>query len=378
MIYLDNAATTYPKPKSVIKTVKKSMRRFGANPGRSGYKMAVDTAEAVYNSREALKDFFGAQGAENIVFTQNCTAALNTCIKGLAEKGGNFVCSSLEHNAVIRPLEKLKLDGVCDYIIADTDINNDDITVNNFDKAVNDKTLAVIITAASNVFGFVLPIKRISQICKKRGIPLIVDAAQAAGIIPINVGELGIDFLCVAAHKGLYAPTGLGVLVINSDILPDTLAEGGTGSNSLSPLQPDFLPDRFESGTPATASIISVKESLKMINRIGLGEIYSHEYLLMKNLEDGLREMNKVRLYTSFSSSQRLAPVLSFNVKGYSSEQTASVLAEKGICVRAGYHCSLLAHKTFDTLETGTVRVSPSIYTKKSDINLLLNCIYKL
>ena len=378
MIYLDNDATTYPKPKSVIKTVKKSMRRFGANPGRSGYKMAVDTAEAVYNSREALKDFFGAQGAENIVFTQNCTAALNTCIKGLAEKGGNFVCSSLEHNAVIRPLEKLKLDGVCDYIIADTDINNDDITVNNFDKAVNDKTLAVIITAASNVFGFVLPIKRISQICKKRGIPLIVDAAQAAGIIPINVGELGIDFLCVAAHKGLYAPTGLGVLVINSDILPDTLAEGGTGSNSLSPLQPDFLPDRFESGTPATASIISVKESLKMINRIGLGEIYSHEYLLMKNLEDGLREMNKVRLYTSFSSSQRLAPVLSFNVKGYSSEQTASVLAEKGICVRAGYHCSLLAHKTFDTLETGTVRVSPSIYTKKSDINLLLNCIYKL
>lgn len=378
MIYLDNSATTYPKPDCVIKSVKKSMKYFGANPGRSGYDMAVKTAEAIYSTRNSLKEFFNAKSIDNIIFTQNCTAAINMCIKGLAKKGGNFVCSSLEHNAVIRPLEKLKNDGVCDYKTAIVDVNNDEKTVTNFDTLIDEKTVAVVISAASNVFGFILPIKRISDLCKKRSVPLIVDAAQAAGIIPLDVKNLGIDYLCVAAHKGLYAPLGLGVLVINSDKIPDTIIEGGTGSNSLSPVQPDYLPDRFESGTMNTSSIIALNESLKEIRKIGLGAIYSHEYTLMKTLEDSLREMKNIRLYTSFCDSQRLVPVLSFNICDVPSELTALDLSRDDICVRAGYHCSYQAHKSFGTLETGTVRISPSLYTKKRDIYFTINCIYKL
>nr|MCR4563097.1 aminotransferase class V-fold PLP-dependent enzyme [Clostridiales bacterium] len=249
MIYLDNAATTYPKPKCVIDSVKKSMINYGANPGRSGYKMALETAEKVYESREALCSLFNIENPENIVFTLNCTAALNMCIKSLAKRGKRFVCSSLEHNAVARPLEKLKKDGVCDYKTAEVDLKNDDITVKNFDSLIDEDTAAVIVSAASNVTGTVLPVKRISALCKKKNVPLIVDAAQAAGIIPLDCRKLGIDFLCVAAHKGLYAPAGTGVLVINTDSVPDTIIEGGTGSNSLSLIQPDFLPDRLESGT---------------------------------------------------------------------------------------------------------------------------------
>ena len=354
------------------------MSRFGANPGRSGYKMAVKTGEAIYSSREALRSFFNAKSVENVVFAQNCTLALNICIKGLSENGGNFVCSSLEHNAVIRPLEKLKNEGVCDYKIAGIDINSDDKTVENFDRLIDEKTCAVVISAASNVFGFLLPIKRISQICKKYGVPLIVDAAQAAGIIPLDVRELGIDYLCVAVHKGLYAPVGVGALIINSDKNFDTIIEGGTGSNSLSALQPDFLPDRFESGTMNTSGIIAVAPAVNEINKIGMGNIYSHEYSLLKLLEENLREMKNVILYTSFCDSQRLAPVLSFNIKGVQSELVALSLAEKDICVRAGYHCAFIAHKSFNTLEGGTVRISPSIFTKKGDIYFTLNCIYKL
>ncbi|MBE6834668.1 MAG: aminotransferase class V-fold PLP-dependent enzyme [Ruminococcaceae bacterium] len=378
MIYLDNAATTYPKPNCVLKSVKRSVSKLGANPGRSGYKMALDTAEAIYEAREAVSSFFNAKSAENIIFTQNCTQALNICIKGLAEKGKNFVCSSLEHNAVSRPLYKLKSRGICDYSVAEIDVNSDKNTVNNFNNLIDENTAAVILTVASNVFGIITPVKMISSLCKSRGVPLILDCAQAAGILKLDCEELGADFLCVAAHKGLYTPAGLGILVINSDIIPDTLSEGGTGSNSLSLSQPDFLPDMFESGTLNTSSIISLSESIRLINKIGLGRIYSHEYLLLKYLEEALSEMKNVKLYTSFSENQRLAPVLSFNINGIPSELVGMKLAKKGVCVRAGYHCSFLAHKSFGTLENGTVRISPSIFTKKGDINFTINCINKL
>ena len=249
MIYLDNAATSFPKPECVIKSVNDTMKFYGANPGRSGYEMALKTAEKIYESRLAISRFFNAKCAENTVFTQNCTAALNICIKSLAKRGGRFVCSSLEHNAVARPIEKLKNDGICDYLVADIDIDNDDNTVKNFDRLINARTSAVILSAASNVCGYIPPIKRISMLCKKYSVPLVVDGAQAAGIIPLDCCELGIDYLCIAAHKGLFAPAGTGILIVNSDNIPDSLTEGGTGSNSLSLAQPGYLPDRLESGT---------------------------------------------------------------------------------------------------------------------------------
>lgn len=354
------------------------MRRYGANPGRSGYKMAVKTAEQIYFSREAVRSFFNAKSAENIVFTHNCTTALNICIKSLAKKGGNFVCSSLEHNAVMRPLEKLKQLEICDYKIAGVNVEDDEKTVTNFDRLIDENTRGVIVTASSNVFGFILPLKRIAELCKKRSVPLVVDAAQLAGIMELDCRKLGIDFLCVAAHKGLYAPLGTGILIVNSDRIPDTLVEGGTGSNSLSLFNPDFLPDRLESGTLPTADIISLRESVGFIRKTGLGEIYSHEYSLMYKLDCALKEMKNVTTYSSFADRRLLAPVLSFNIRGKNSEEVANELAKKNICVRAGYHCAFMAHKSLDTLESGTVRISPSFFTKNSDINFTINSIYKL
>jgi len=378
VIYLDNAATTFPKPGFVYKELKKAIKKYGANPGRSGYKMAIETAEKIYETRLTLSHFFNAKSSENVIFTHNCTAALNMCIKGLAKPGGEFVCSSLEHNAVVRPLEKLKKTGLTDWKTAEVDLFDDDKTVDNFNKQITDKTLAVIITFSSNVFGFILPVKKISELCKKRGVPLIVDAAQAAGIIEIDVEKLGIDYLCVAAHKGLYAPAGTGILIVNAKEYPDTLFEGGTGSNSFEFSQPDFLPDRFESGTQNTSSIISLNRSVNEIASVGVNEIYSYEYSLLKKVEEDLREMKNVILYTSFLDNSRLSPVLSFNIKNLPSEQTAALLAEKNICVRAGYHCNPLSHKALGTLDTGTVRISPSFLTKKSDINFTINCVNKL
>lgn len=378
MIYLDNAATSFPKPQNVINSVKNAMENYGANPGRSGYEMAIKTAEKIYESREILRSFFNVKSVENIVFTQNCTAAVNICIKTFAKKGKNFVCSSLEHNAVARPLEKIKRDGICNYSIAEVDLNNDDITVKNFDRLINIDTAAVIITAASNVCGLILPVKRISALCKKRNIPLIVDGAQAAGVIPLDCSELGIDYLCVAAHKGLFAPLGTGVLVINSNIIPDTVIEGGTGSNSLSLLQPDFLPDRLESGTMNTSSVIAVKSGVEFVNKIGVENIYFHEYELMSYMEKELRNMKNVTVYSDFAKKGKCVPVLSFGINGINSEQISYYLAEKGICVRGGYHCSYLAHKSLGTIESGTVRISPSFFTKIDDIYFTINNIYKL
>jgi len=378
VIYLDNAATTYPKPKCVIDSVVKAIKKYGANPGRSGYNMAIETAEKIYESREAAGRFFNVDKPENIVFTPNCTAALNICIKSLASKGKSFVCSSLEHNAVMRPLERLKNDNVCEYKIAQIDPENDNNTVKNFDSLTNDKTAAVIVAAASNVTGYIMPVKRISQVCKKHNVPLVVDGAQASGIIPLDCKELGIDYLCVAAHKGLYSALGTGILVINSDIIPKPLFEGGTGSNSLSLIQPEYLPDKLESGTMNTSGIISVKNGIDFVNKTGSGNIYSHEYSLMKLLEQELKNMKNITVYSSFADNKPLVPVLSFNVNGVNSEVVSEYLSQNGVCVRAGYHCSPLAHKSMGTIEYGAVRISPSIFTKKSDIYFTINCINKL
>jgi cysteine desulfurase family protein len=378
VIYLDNAATTYPKPKSVYRAVNQALKKYGVNSGRSGYKAAVETSMQVYRSRQAVAELFGCSKAENVVFTQNCTAALNICIKSLAEKGCNFICTDLEHNAVARVLEALKQKGVCDYKIAHVDRFNDAVTVNNFNTLIDEKTVAVVLTAASNVFGVKTPYEKIAALCKKRGVRIIVDAAQAAGIVPINISESGIDYLCIAAHKGLYAPAGLGILVAGDGAKLSPLTEGGTGSNSLSLSQPDFLPDMLESGTLNISSIIALRKGVEKIRSIGLGEVYSHEYSLMKLLESELSNMKNVILYVSFCNNEPLVPVLSFNIRGKNSEQTALELDKYGVAVRAGYHCAGLAHKAFGTLGCGTVRISPSIFTKKSDIYSTINYINKL
>ena len=377
MIYLDNSATSYPKPESVIDAISNSYFMFGANSGRGAYEMAIDTTEQIFKCREKVAQFFGAEKDENVIFTYNCTTALNMAIKGIAHKGAHFIISDLEHNAVLRPLEKLQQIGFCDYSVARVVSDNYE-TLKNFKSKIQRNTVAIICTGASNVFGIIPPYKLLSSLAHKNDLLFIMDCAQIGGVIRINMKKDGIDILCCAGHKGLMGPTGTGIMIVNTDRIMNSLIEGGTGSNSVSALQPDVLPDKFESGTPNVQGIIGLSTALDYISEYGLENIFKHEKSLLKYLQRNLENHRNISLYTDFfDNRQNLAPILSFNIKSMHSEDVADKLSEYGIAVRAGLHCAPLAHMKFGTEAKGTVRISPSIFTKKSDIDFLINCIRK-
>ncbi|MCH5303327.1 MAG: aminotransferase class V-fold PLP-dependent enzyme [Ruminococcus sp.] len=379
MIYLDNGATTFPKPQSVINSVNLALRNFSANPGRGGHKLAIKASEMVYNARKAVADFFTLSDPSNVVFTHNCTEALNFVIKGLVKSGDHIIISSLEHNAVSRPIEKLKSKNNITYTVAKVVEGDNEQTLNNFRNAIQENTKLLVCTYASNVFGIKLPIERICAMCHQYGILTCVDAAQAAGIIPIDLSDSSIDYLCVAGHKGLYAPMGTGVLIFNCNNVPDSLIEGGTGSNSNNLYQPDILPDKFESGTANFSGIVGLKSGIDFVNRYGSLKIYHNEINHIKHAYNCLKSIKKVKLYTNEPDMNYYAPVLSFNIDGIDCETVSSILSEKyNIATRAGLHCAPLAHKAFDTFDIGTVRVVPSVFTTRNDINSLINAVYNI
>lgn len=378
MVYFDNAATTYPKPESVISAVTNAMRVYGANPGRAGHSMAYSTSELIYETRKNACEMFGSDDPAKVIFTPNCTFALNCAIKGLAKKNTHFIISSLEHNAVVRPLEALKSKGVCDYSVAKVE-RYDGETYMNFERLIRDNTVAVVCTGASNVFGKMPPLKGISALCKKNGLKLIVDAAQISGIFDINCIRDGVDILCIAAHKGLYAPMASGMMIINGDISLDTVVEGGTGSYSAIPTQPQNLPDKFESGTLSVPLIAGINAGMKFVNKEGINSIRSHEASYVKKISNGFKSMKNVITYTDLDSPyESFAPLISFNIVGKNSEETGALLNKKGIAVRSGLHCAVLAHRTYGTDETGTVRIAPSFFTNINDVNLLLNSVFEI
>ncbi|MCI8360499.1 MAG: aminotransferase class V-fold PLP-dependent enzyme [Clostridiales bacterium] len=376
MIYLDNAATTSPKPPAVREAVAVALRQYSANPGRSGHQMSLSAAEAVYGCRKKAADFFHAPSEERVVFTLNCTEAVNFVLKGLLHTGDHAVTSSLEHNAVMRPLEKLARQGVA-YDVAEVIFEDPEATLRSFIRAVKPNTKLVICTHASNVTGAILPIADIGRFCRERGILFAVDAAQSAGILPIDMQEMCIDFLCVAAHKGLYAPMGTGLLICAAD-LPDTLIEGGTGTNSISLLQPDELPERLESGTINTPGIVGLRAGIDFVEKKGPARIYAHELRLITRLYDAMEEMSSIRLYTGRPCQGLYAPVLSFNVSGLSSPETAALLDKAGVAARAGLHCAPAAHKRIGTLDQGTVRFCPSVFTRPEEISRVLEVLRQI
>lgn len=365
MIYLDNAATTYPKPQSVIKAVDDALKK-SANPGRSGHTLSQSTAISVYEVREKLKDMFSAPSVENVVFTLNCTHAINYVLKGLIKSGDRIVTSSFEHNAVMRPLEKLKKQGV-HIDIAEAYPDDKEATVRSFSRLINTNTKLVICTAASNVIGLKMPIKEIGMMCKQFGISFCVDAAQLAGVCDINMKECNIDYLCIAAHKGLYAPMGTGVLITKDNRL-DTIIEGGTGTASIMLDQPDDLPEMLESGTINVPGIIGLGAGIDFVKSKGFDKIYNHEMGLVKRLYKQLKSTPGVKLYTP-EPDDNYAPVLSFNINGLNSVDSASKLNSLGFATRAGLHCAPFAHKRIGTIESGTVRICPSVFTSGQDID---------
>lgn len=375
MIYLDNGATSFPKPLSVRQNVDISLKKFSANPGRSGHSLSLRAAKEIFECRKRLKELFNVNSEEKIIFTENCTMALNTVIFGLLSEGDHVLISSMEHNSVTRPLESLKDKGVT-YSTFDYSYDDNE-TVDNVRNLIKPETKLVICTHASNVFGFRFPIERICALCHAYEILFCVDSAQSAGVFDIDVGTNQYDFVCMSGHKSLYGPMGTGVLILNHRNLKPLLY-GGTGTESVKKSQPEGLPEKFESGTQNMNGISGLKAGVDFVKNRGIKNIYNHEYKLAKRLFNGLANNRKVITYNKSFDYGKVAPVVSFNIDGVYSEDLVAKLNKYGIMTRGGLHCSPLAHTTMNTIENGTVRVVPGAFNTINDINYLLNVIRKL
>lgn len=376
MIYWDNAATTYPKPSTVRFSCCKAMELYGANPGRAGHRMSIQTAEQVYNCRRKVADFFGLSNPVGVVFTLNCTMALNMVIHGLLGEGGRALTSDLEHNAVMRPLAALS-SGYPRYDVVSW-CEDDDVLIERFRRAIRPDTKLLVCTHASNVFGMTLPIRRLGELAHEYGLLFCVDAAQTAGVLPIDMEKDHIDYLCIAPHKGLYAPMGTGMLLCREEKRLPPLVRGGTGSYSLLLEQPTELPDRLESGTPNTSGICGIAAGVDFVKRRGRETLYRHEIELLQYVYDRLRPNPAIRFYTPRPTLNKTAPVLSLNVMGRSSEDVAADLDKNGITVRAGLHCAPMAHRHFDTAKQGTVRLAPSAFSTRLEAEYICKVFSKI
>ena len=379
MIYLDNSATTYPKPPQVIAAVNTALRDYGFNPGRGGYRRSVLASRAVYDARKVLKEFFNAASEEAVIFTSGCTHSLNAVLKGILHQGDHVVISSFEHNAVLRPVQRLSDDGIITYSVADVTPEDDEQTIDSFRRAINGSTRLIVCTHASNVFGYRLPTERICALAHQYGILFCLDAAQTAGLFEIDMGHDGYDFVCCAGHKYLYGPMGIGVLLLGTDLPLASLIEGGTGSESENARMPSFYPDRLEAGTMNLCGVLGLSAGIRFVSRHGTEQIRRRESRLIQRLYHRMKELNNVTVYTNDALIESQAPVLAFSVNGKDSESVASYLSgHADIAVRGGLHCAPLAHRSMNTIDTGVVRASPSFFTTERDIAALLNSLRKM
>ncbi|MCD8006491.1 MAG: aminotransferase class V-fold PLP-dependent enzyme [Oscillospiraceae bacterium] len=369
--YFDNAATTYPKPPSVLRATAEAPVKYGGNPGRSGHAYSYNAAAMVYDARCTAAKMFKSS-PENTVFTGNCTHSLNLAIKGIVRPGDRLIISSMEHNSVARPAYALsKAGATVDVAVVG---KTDEETLDSFRKLITPDTRCVVCTAASNVTGRIMPVREIAEMCRSMGVCFIVDGAQACGIIPISL-EDGMNFICTAGHKGLYGVTGTGLLISDGKYVPETIIEGGTGATSLELEQTGFMPERLESGTLNTVGIASLKAGIDYVNAYGMEDIYSHEQSLCEIFIDGLWSTNNVIVYRN---GENFVPIVSFNIDGIPSSAVSGALSERGFALRGGLHCAPLAHKTLGTLPEGTVRFSPSVFNSEADVRRLIGEVKKI
>lgn len=377
MIYLDNAATSYPKPICVREAMCKAITLYGANPGRGGHRMSMATAQRVYTARETAAKLFGATSPADVVFTNNATSAINMVLQGLPLQDKQVVISSMEHNAVMRPLTALQKQGT--QIITVNIIPDDDVaTATAFARALTPQTAAIVCTHASNVTGEVLPIKQIGALAAARGIPFVVDASQTAGMLPIDMQKDQIDFLCLPGHKGLYGPTGTGMLIQSGRFTLKPLLYGGTGSESASWEQPRDWPEQMESGTVNVPGILGLDAGMRWVIEKGIEKTHCQEMSKLCYLYQKLKSVKGVKLYGCTPKLWHHVPLLSFNLEGHSSEEVAALLDEAGIAVRAGLHCAPSAHRQIGTEARGTVRVSLSAFTTVSELENIYRIIVKI
>ena len=377
IIYFDNAATTYPKPESVIMSTIDCMKNYCGNPGRGSHPLALQSATKVFEAREKVAELFGAS-PENVIFTLNTTYALNTAIKGVMHGGGHMLISNLEHNSTLRPAARLARDDKMRYDVFKVYEKGHRLPtreiLENIIKRLRPSTKMLTCVHSSNICSCTLPIREIGSLCRRHGIIFCVDAAQSAGHVPINMAEDFIDILCLPAHKGLYSPQGCGIMILR-DGLPklQTLAEGGNGVNSLELSMGQSSPERYESGTLCTPAIAGLCAGIDFINSFGVDTIAEHEKALWLRAFDRLSSINGVTIYDDTPGS-----VLLFNVNNIPADDVGTLLGRDGFCLRTGYHCAPLAHTALGTPDGGAVRAGFGIFNTKQEIDLLCDKIAKI
>lgn len=379
MIYLDNAATTYPKPTAVAESAAEAINTFAGNPGRASHSASIGASAILFSYRDAVASFFGAK-SENTVFTYNATYALNTAIKASYIYGTHILISDLEHNSVLRPVASVTKSTFGSYSVFDSALGERyrvEAIISSIRTKLKPLTRTLVCTARSNVCGAAMPIREIGEFCRKNGLYFIVDASQSAGFDDIDVERDSIDVLCAPGHKGLYGPTGTGVLVFSKHGVEcgriKSFIEGGSGFNSLDIEMPSRLPERLEGGTVNLCGAAGLAAGISFISTTGLSLIRAHEVRLTKLAAERLSELKGVTLYSHGES-----PILLFNVTGLSSEQVSDELDQEGICVRSGYHCAPLAHKRLGTPVGGAVRISVGAFNTCEEIEAFADSLGRI
>ena len=378
-LYFDNAATSFPKPEQVYDSMLNYMTQVGGNPGRGAYSSSLDANRIVYSAREAVSQFFNFDKPENVIFTLNITHSLNILLKGLIKPGWHVLTSSMEHNSVLRPLHTLKQTVSYDLDIIQADASGS-INIEAFKKSIKFNTKLVVLSHVSNVTGTIQSLEEIGKICKDRDIYFIIDAAQSAGVLEVDYKKLNCNALCFTGHKSLLGPQGIGGFLIDDSLneITSTFYEGGSGSTSASLLQPTFLPDKFEAGTLNTPAIAGLLSGITYINSIGLSSIFEKEHLLAKYFTEKINNFNFITSYGNNNSNNKTA-VFSINISNFDSSNLSFLLnRDFSIMTRSGLHCAPLAHKTIGSFPSGTTRISFSSFNEISDIDILLDSIYKI
>ncbi len=374
-VYLDNAATTWPKPEQVYQAVDKTMRESCANPGRSSHQMSLKAERIVEEARQAVAQFFHAPSHKNVVFTLNCTDALNIILKGLIKAGDRVITGPYEHNSVMRPLRTLQRSGTSVAIAPGT--SDFSIDLDRFRSLCKEGVDYAVVSHVSNVTGCIAPVREIADIVHEKGGILILDAAQSAGIIDIDMQQLGVDVIAAPGHKGLMGPMGVGILVLGDNLPVQPFREGGTGNKSQEDSQPKELPWLLEAGTANLPGIAGLLAGIRYIQSIGVNTIAEHEKELARRLVDGLKKLDGVRFYCDPGEPQ--TGVISFTLDFIDVSLTGTMLDQAfNIGVRTGLHCAPAAHKTIGTFPAGTVRVSFGYYNRSDHVDRLICSLYAL
>ena len=378
-VYLDNAATTRQKPDSVKKAILDYMEEIACSPGRGGYKCSLEAGRTILNARKTTANFFNVPDPKQVIFTHNITYALNMGIKGLIKNGDHIITTMMEHNAVVRPLKSIEnsKDIEVDYIECN---NKGFLEAENLEKAIKKNTKLIVITYASNVSGSIMPVEEIARIANKHDIFFMLDTAQAAGVYNIDFEELNVDSLAFTGHKALMGPPGTGGFAVSKKMAKeiDPLIEGGTGSISDKEVQPDFLPDKFESGTMNTQGIAGLKAGIEFIDQKGIENIKEHKVKLSRRFIKGLKNIKKISIHGP-ADAEKQSSTISISVEGYDSGNLSFMLDnEYGIMTRSGLHCAPLAHKTLGTYPEGTLRFSIGFFNTAEEIDYTLNVLANL